>query len=372
MFSLKIPQNLKVSRTAKYHNVLNPDNKYRLSLCVLCGLLLIYNLSVLSCERPEHSRADVALGTVCTVTLFDQGKSSIYNDIFKRISEIENLMSVRIPTSDISRINAAAGIKPVQVHEETFKVIKRAVYYAELCGGAFDPTIGPLVSLWGFYNDNPRIPSQEEIDIVLPLINWRNIELDPETNSVFLTQHNMTLDLGAIAKGYAADESARIAREAGITAAIIDLGGDIMLLGVKKDKSLWKVGLQNPDEDQGFTIGYLQIPESSVVTSGVYERFFIEEGIRYHHIFQPSDGYPVNNGLLSVTIIAKNSMDADALSTAAFVLGYQKGRVLIESLPSVEAVFIFQDYTIRTTTGVNLVITDKSFNLLTTELHRVF
>ena len=270
-------------------------------------------------------------------------------------------MSVRIPTSDISRINAAAGIEPVQVHEETFKVIKRAVYYAELCSGAFNPAIGPLVSLWGFNNENPRIPSQKEIDEVLPLINWRNIELDPETNSVFLTQYNMALDLGAIAKGYAVDEATRIAKKAGITRAIIDLGGDIMVLGEKKDKTLWNVGLQNPDEEQGFTIGYLQIPESSVVTSGVYERFFIEEGKRYHHIFQPSDGYPVNNGLLSVTIIANNSMDADALSTAAFVLGYEKGRALIESMPSVKAVFIFQDRTIRTTPGVNLVITDKSF-----------
>jgi len=271
-------------------------------------------------------------------------------------------MSIRITASDLSRVNASAGIEPVQVHEETFKVIKRAVYYAELCGGAFDPTVGTLVSLWGFNGGTPRIPSQEEINSVLPLINWRNIELYPETNSVFLTQHNMILDLGAIAKGYAVDEAARITKKAGITRAIIDLGGDIMVLGEKKDKGLWNVGLQNPDDEQGITIGYLKLSESAVVTSGVYERFFIEEGNRYHHIFQPYDGYPVNNGLLSVTIIAENAMDADALSTAAFVLGYEKGRALIESLPSAEAVFIFQDYTIQTTPGVNLVITDKSFN----------
>jgi len=329
--------------------------------------LFVVNLSLIlffaSCSRVEPSRAEFALGTVCTITLFDQGKDNIYNDIFNRLREIDNRMSVNISASDVSRVNAAAGIEPVQVHEDTFKVIQIAVYFARLSDGAFDPSVGPLVSLWGISGDNPRVPSQAEIDKVLPLINWRDIELDAQTRSVFLTRRGMALDLGAIAKGYAADEVAAVIKRAGIKRAIIDLGGNIFTCGEKSDKSPWKVGIQNPNEKRGEYIGIVQVTEKSVVTSGVYERFFEKDGSRYHHIFSPSSGYPAENGLLSVTIIAPNSMDADALSTSAFVLGYEKGAALINSLSDTEAVFVFKDMTVRRTHGADFMITNRSYRL---------
>lgn len=288
---------------------------------------------------------------------------SVYDDIFKRIREIENLMSVNIPVSDVSRINAAAGIQPVQVHDDVYKVIERALYYAQISGGAFDPTVGPLVSLWEIGGGNPRVPSQAEIEQVLPLVNWHNVELDAQTRSVFLTRRSMSLDLGAIAKGYAADEAAAIIKRAEINRAIIDLGGNIVVLGERKDGNLWRVGVQNPNENRNEYIGILQITERSVVTSGIYERFFEEEGIRYHHIFSPSTGYPADNGLLSVTITAPNSMDADALSTSVFALGFVRGSALIESLPETEAVFIFNDLSVRRTYGADFLLTDKTFRL---------
>jgi len=272
-------------------------------------------------------------------------------------------MSVNIQASDVARVNAAAGIAPVQVHEDVFKVIERALFFAEISGGAFDPSVGPLVSLWGIGGENPRVPSQAEIDEVLPLINWRDIELDYQTQSVFLKRRGMALDLGAIAKGYAADEAAAIIKNARIKRAIIDLGGNIFTCGEKKDKSPWRVGIQNPNEKRGIYIGIVQVTEQSVVTSGVYERFFEEGGNRFHHIFLPSSGYPVKNGVLSVTIIANNSIDADALSTAVFVLGYEKGMALIESLSGAEAVFIFEDLSVRKTPGVDFILTDKTFRL---------
>jgi len=318
-----------------------------------------------TCSQPQSSRTEFVLGaTVCTITLFEQGKDSIYRDIFSRLREIENLMSVNIPSSDVSRINAAAGIEPVQVHDDVFKVIERALYYAQLSGGAFDPSVGPLVSLWGVGSNNARVPSQAEIEKVLPLINWRDIELDPQTKSVYLKNRGMSLDLGAIAKGYAADEAAVIIKKANIDRSIIDLGGNILILGEKKDGSLWKVGVQDPDGSRGSYIGILQITEQTVVTSGVYERFFEEEGTRYHHIFSPSNGFPVSNGLLSVTIIAHNSTNADALSTAVFVLGYEKGMSLIESLSETEAIFIFEDRSVRKTAGADFTLTDNSFRLV--------
>jgi thiamine biosynthesis lipoprotein len=327
--------------------------------------LILSLLSLAACNSPESSRTEFALGSaVCTITLFEQGKDNIYRDIFSRLREIENLMSVNIPSSDVSRINAAAGIEPVQVHDDVFKVIECAVYYAQLSGGAFDPSVGPLVSLWGIGSNNEKVPSQTEIENVLPLINWQDVELDHQTKSVYLKNRGMALDLGAIAKGYAADEAAAIIKKANIDRAIIDLGGNILICGEKKDKSLWKVGVQEPDGSRGSYIGILQITEQTVVTSGVYERFFEEGGTKYHHIFSTSDGFPVNNGLLSVTIIAHNSMNADALSTAVFVLGYEKGVALIEAFPETEAVFIFEDLSIRKTAGADFTLTDNSFRLL--------
>jgi thiamine biosynthesis lipoprotein len=317
--------------------------------------------SLFSCTQTDYFKTEFALGTKCTVRFFEKVNKSVYDDIFKRIREIENLMSINIPASDVSRINAAAGIQPVQVHGDVYKVIERALQYAQISGGAFDPTVEPLVSLWGIGDGNPRVPSQAEIEQVLPLVNWRNVELDAQTRSVFLTRRGMSLDLGAIAKGYAADEAAAIIKRAGIKRAIIDLGGNIVVLGERKDGNLWRVGVQNPNENRNEYIGILQITERSIVTSGIYERFFEEEGIRYHHIFSPSTGYPADNGLLSVTITAPNSMDADALSTTVFVLGFVRGSALIESLTETEAVFIFNDLSVRKTHGADFSLTDKTF-----------
>jgi thiamine biosynthesis lipoprotein len=221
-----------------------------------------------------------------------------------------------------------------------------------------------LVSLWGIGGDNARVPSREEIDAVFPLIGWRDVELNRENNGVFLKRPGMAMDLGAIAKGYAADEAAAIIRKARRKRAIVDLGGNIMTYGVKKDKSLWRVGLQNPLEFRGNYIGIVSGREQTVVTSGVYERYLEVDGVRYHHLFSPVDGYPARNGLLAVTIITGVSIDADALSTAVFVLGYERGMALIESLPEAEAVFVFEDMTVRKTRGMDFYLTDDHYRLV--------
>jgi thiamine biosynthesis lipoprotein len=295
--------------------------------------------------------------------LYDQAKTEVYEDIFRRIREIESRMSVFLPDSDISRVNAAAGIEPVQVHDDVFKVIERALHFAEISGGAFDPTVGPLVSLWGIAGNNPRVPSQDEISAVLPLVNWRDIEMDRERRSVFLKRPGMALDLGAIAKGYVADEAAAIVRDAGLERALIDLGGNIITYGMKQDRTPWRVGLQNPLGDRGDYVGFVSGWEQTVVTSGIYERYFMEDGVHYHHLFSPFSGYPAHNNLLSVTVVAVISMDADALSTAAFVMGYEKGRTLIDSLDGVEAIFLFEDMSVRKTGGVSFVLTDVNYRV---------
>jgi len=327
----------------------------------LPALLLIF----VSCT-PSSSRTKYVLGAFCSVKLFDQSKDSVYNDIFARAREIDNLMSVNIPSSDISRVNAAAGIEPVIVNKDTFKVIKRAVYFAEISGGAFDPSVGPLVSLWGIGGDDARVPSREEIDNTLPLINWRDIELDEETRGVFLKRKGMALDLGAIAKGYAAEEAAAIIKEAGIKRAIIDFSGNIVTLGEKRKGTPWKIAIQNPNKRRGLIFGIINLKtaeKQTLVTSGVYERFYEKDGEHYHHILSTVSGYPVKNGLLSVTIIGCDSTDADALSTSLFALGFEEGIKLLDSFPGTNAVFVFEDNSVRVTPGVNLRITDETFFL---------
>jgi thiamine biosynthesis lipoprotein len=315
------------------------------------------------CSKQIPSRSEFVLGTVCTVNLYERGSPGVYQKIFDRLREIENLMSANLEDSDLGRINNAAGIAAVEVHADTIAVLKRAIHFAKLSGGAFDPTVGPLVGLWGIGTEAERIPAEEEIAALLPLINWKDIGIDEDALTVFLTQPGMRLDLGAIAKGYAADEAARIIDAAGIPRAIIDLGGNILVRGTRQDGRSWRVGIQNPAEGRGAYFGIAEVVNKTLVTSGVYERFFESGGRRYHHILSTRNGYPVDNSLLSVTIITNSSIDADALSTALFALGYEAGLALAESLDNTEAVFVFTDLSVHGTSGAfaHFTITDDAF-----------
>jgi thiamine biosynthesis lipoprotein len=315
------------------------------------------------CSKPVPPRSEFVLATICAIDLYGNGTPQVYHDVFTRLREIESRMSVFVEGSDVDRINKAAGVEAVEVHPDVFNVIERAVYYAELSGGAFDPAVEPLVSLWGIGGENPRVPASEEIERVLPLINWRDIELDRGNKTVFLKRPGMALDLGGIAKGYAADEAAALIKKARIHQAMINIGGNVLTVGEKKDGRPWKIGIQDPMNTHGAYIGFVQTGEKTLVTSGVYERFFVADGARYHHLFSPSLGYPADNGLLSVSIIADVSMDADALSTAVFVLGYEKGRALVESLEGVDAVFVFDDRNIYPTGGIDFTLVDENYRV---------
>ncbi|MDR2783319.1 MAG: FAD:protein FMN transferase [Treponema sp.] len=310
-------------------------------------------LMVLFSCAPLPPQSEEAFGTVCTVNLYNAGTHSVYNAIFSRFREIEDHMSLNKDGSEIDAVNAAAGVTPARVSEDVFEVVDASLRYAEISDGAFDPSVGALVKLWGIGSDGARAPAQEEIDAVLPLVNYRNVTLDRDKQTVFLSRPGMTLDLGGIAKGYAADEAVKIIKKRGIQAALIDLGGNIFVYGKRNGKKTWRIGVQDPLGERNKGLGIVEIEgDATLVTSGVYERFLEIDGKRYHHILSTRDGRPVNNGLLSTTIIAKTSMDADALSTAVFALGYEKGVALVKSLaPSlgVEAIFVFEDKTVRTT-----------------------
>lgn len=305
-------------------------------------------LTLTTCAAPLPARTEFVLGTVCTVNLYDRGTREAYDGIFARLREIESVLSANSDDSNLAEINARAGIAPVPARAETLAVLSLALSWAERTDGAFDPTIGPLVKAWNIGSDRASVPDHRTLEKALALVDRNSVSIDTKAGTVFLAQKGMKLDLGAIAKGYAADETARIIRGRGITRAMIDLGGNIYALGEKSRGKAWTIGIRDPETDRGSPILSLAAADLSVVTSGVYERFFVQDGKRYHHILDTKTGYPVINDLVSVTILSKSSIQADALSTATFALGAKKGKALIEGLPETGAIFIFADRHIET------------------------
>ena len=324
----------------------NSLNSFKLLL--LTSALLFFG----GCKKEAMPpQSQLHLGTVCTINLFDQGSTELYGQMFQKLKGIEQAFSVNLPDSAVSQINQSAGIAPVVVPQEVIYVLQEALRIAERTSGAFDPTIGPLVDLWDIGGDNSQVPSQQAIDHARSLVDWRLVEIDSQRGTVYLPKQGMALDLGGIAKGYAADELVAIAQEAGIQQALFDLGGNIYAFGTKADGTPWRVGVKDPAQPGGSPALALAVQDRSVVTSGMYERFFEQEGIRYHHILNPATGYPVWNDIQSVTIVSKSSLLADALSTSVFVLGREKGLALLES-EDAEGVIIGEDNLVYPTSGI--------------------
>jgi len=317
-------------------------------------------------EKSEvFSRTTYVLGTVVDISLFDHGSEKLLDEMESRLQEIEATMSVNIPTSEVNLINESAGVAPVQVSDDTYNVIKESIIYSDMSQGAFDVSFGPVVNLWQIGTDEAAVPDDSELAKALSLVDYKKIQL-LDDNYVYLTETDMRLDLGGIAKGFAADEIIQIAKEAGVTSALVNLGGNVKTLGVKVDGSKFNVGIQNPFDMRNEYLGIVTIADQTVVTSGDYERFFIQDGVRYHHIFDYRTGYPVVNGLGSVTIITNKAIDADALSTALYVMGVEAGISLIEQLDGIECLYVSYDDEIFMSSGLkdNFILTDHTFNII--------
>ena len=334
--------------------------------------LVSLTLLVFSCAEQEPSpqrEVEFVLGTASAVTIYGDADPELFQEVFGRLREIEQKMSVSTDDYDdteLLEVNRQAGVRPVQVSEDTFEVVSAALDYSRLTEGAFEVTIGPVVSLWGIGTSTERIPLPGEIERALELVGFDEVVLDPETRSIYLPREGMKLDVGGIAKGYAADEAARILEEAGVEHAILDFGGNIMLIGGRPGGGDWRIGVQNPVSNRGSFIGILGVQDRTIVTSGNYERYFITaNGTRYHHIIDHEDGYPTRNGLTSVSILADESMAADALSTAVYVMGLERGMELVNSLEGVDAAFVTEDMVVHMTGGFreNFQLTDEAFTL---------
>ncbi|NJD03961.1 MAG: FAD:protein FMN transferase [Ruminiclostridium sp.] len=300
-------------------------------------------------DQIQVTKTFYSLGTLIRLKLYGGDSRSAIEEAQERIFEIDDKMSAFKRDSEITKINDNAGGPAREVSEDTLFVIRKAVWYSKLSSGAFDPTIRPLVNLWGIRTEHAKIPDEKEIHEALSLVNYKDIIIDEKNHTVKLNNANQSIDLGSIAKGYAADETADIFHKNGVESAIIDLGGNILALGNKPpDGTEWEIGIQDPWGARGDYIGAVKVINKSVVTSGSYEKYFSSSGKRYHHILDPRTGYPSENGLVSVTIISDFSIDGDALSTCIYIMGIEKGMKLIKSLEGLECILVTEDRRILT------------------------
>lgn len=341
-------------------------SRLALGLCILLGIIAALGISGCGKKSVEPiSKQGYALDTLCNITIYDKSSEAVLQKCYDRLQEVESKMSVDLPASEVSKINQMAGVKPVKVSEDTFHVISSGKSFSLLTGGKFDITVGPLVKLWGINTPHARVPAPAEIKAVLPLINYKNIVLNAEKQTIMLARKGMRLDLGGIAKGFAGDQVKNVLLSNGVKHGIIDLGGNILAVGSKTDGSAWRIGVQDPSSTRGEYLGIVRVRDKAVVTSGIYERYFMKNGKRYHHIMDTKTGYPVDNELASVSIVTDVSMNADALAKA-FCFGVQKGLKFIEAQKNVEAIFVTRDKKVYITPGLkkSFEVTNDEYRLM--------
>jgi len=307
----------------------------------LLGFILLFFIPpLLSAQDARLFRQSrILMGTSVEISVSQVGRDKADEAMeaaFQEVDRINRLMSHYRPDSEVSQISRHAGGREVRVSPETLEVIERALYFSRLSGGTLDITIGPVFRLWNFREG--KIPDGEKLRENLKKVDYRRIQVNPSRSTVYLQDPGMELDLGAIAKGYAADRAGEVLKKSGVENFLMNAGGDLRVRGRKEKGTPWTIGIQHPRLPSEF-IAKVQSENAGIATSGDYEKYFIKDGERYHHILVPSTGLP-GRECQSVTILAPTAMDADALATTAFVLGPKKGFALIKEMPNVHALIV--------------------------------
>lgn len=292
------------------------------------------------------------MSTVIAHNAFGKHSKESLQAVHEEAIRLEKLLSRFIPESEISKINQSAGIKSESISKDTFEVLSEAISFSRLSKGIFDITIGPLVDLWRDNQSSLQPPKNDNIKHALLLVHYNDLLLDKNKRTAQLKRVGQSLDLGGIGKGFAGDKFIQVFKHYNISSAYTNIGGNVLTLGKKPDGSSWRVGIQHPREEKGL-IGVVAVENKAVVTSGDYQRYFLDhKGIRYHHILNPLTGYPAQSGLVSVTVVADKSITADALSTILFIAGKEKGLELLGEYRGIEAIFIDLNLRIYITTGL--------------------
>lgn len=305
------------------------------------------------CTEDKHLTDNSSLGmnTQITHRVFGRNAPEAVNSANAEMERLEKIMSRYIPESEISLINQFSGIKPVKVCDEVYRVLSCANELSGICDGLFDVTIGPLVDLWN-YKHAPGVPEGADISQALSLVGYCDLLLNPSVGIAGLGKQGQSIDLGGVGKGFASDRIIEIFKCYDIVSAFTNIGGNVSTLGNKPDGTPWMVGIRHPRQE-GCLLGAVPVTGRSVVTSGDYERYFIDrEGVRRHHILSPVTGYPAQAGLISATVISDSAMLADALSTLVFVSGLERGAGFIKRFPGTEAIMVDEHQQIYITHGL--------------------
>ncbi len=326
------------------------------TVLVLGALGLVVSAACQTLSPPQApvvvKRGQMQMGTIVQITAVGPTQAVAQEAVtagFQEIHRLEELLSTWIPTSELSRVNEAAGREPVKVGPDTLFILVKSMEMARLTEGGFNIAIGPAMHLWSV-TEQPRIPEEAELERIRPLIDLSQVRLDEQAGTVYLSKPGMRIDVGGIGKGFAADRAAAVMRAAGAIAGVVALSGDIKTFGRMPDGTRFLFGIQHPRRE-GALLAHVELQDEAISTAGDYERFFIRDGVRYHHILDPKTLQPAR-GCQSVTVIAREGIVADGLDTGIFVMGPERGMELIERLPGVEGVIVDREGKVLVSSGL--------------------
>lgn len=332
-------------------------NKKSLIAIILCAVIVfgIVSYDFIS-GRSSCEKTSVAMGTVVTVKLFGFGAKNDLDKIETEINGLENsVLSWRKEGSDVYRINKGSGTQ-VSVSPDTVKIIGQCIDISDDCGGVFDITIGNVTKLWDFGGNNQRLPSDDEIKTALGSVGYKNVSI---LGNAVQIKKGQSLDLGAVGKGFVCDKIKELLDKGRTKSAVVSVGGSLLIYGNRT----FSVGIVNPDNDKQ-SMGTLKLKDTCVSTSGNYEKYFEQDGKRYHHILNAATGYPATSEFKSVTVVCESGLISDALSTVCYIAGYRKSIEILKKFDA-EAVFIFNNNAVRVTDGLSgkFTVTDDSYTL---------
>lgn len=301
--------------------------------------ILIFPVFFVSCQNSQtYHSSFLSMDTAISFQITGKNAQQIGKDCQSLVENLERILSKTIPDSDIAKLNEQKTVPIEDLSESTVELLLFAEKFSQESGGVFDPVLGQLTSLWDFQSDSPSLPTEDEISAALEKSGIRYLSIDSDEISL---QQDALLDLGGIAKGYIAQKTIELLEERQIKSALLSFGGNICAIGSNGDRP-WKIGVADPQDPSSY-IGYLELEDTCAVTSGVYQRYFTVDGVRYHHILDPKTGYPSDSGLQSVTVIYPDSTVADALSTALFLLGTEKAETVLSYYPDAMVLFLTDD-----------------------------
>lgn len=324
-------------------------------LCMILGAVLLVLVLVIALfplldntETP-YEVTTYAMGSYVQQSVYGENQEEAAVQAADAIQALENRISWRVSGSDIQKLNDAAGEDWISVHSDVFEILEIAQDVAEKSGGTFDVTIAPISRLWDFDSERNEVPDADKLESLLPYVGYEFLRLDAEAGTASLKLRNNAVDLGGIGKGAACDAAVKAYAEAGAQAAIVSVGGSVGVWGRKSSGAPWGIAVRDPNSSG--TLGTLSMESGFVSTSGSYEKIFTQDGKTYHHLLDPKTGYPAESDLVSVTVLSGSGARSDALATACFVLGLEKGMALLEEYDA-EGIFIGQDNTITVTDGL--------------------